>query len=453
MRKIGKIALIVLALNLILSFVALAEPGIINTGGGTVNFRKAPEDRAKIITRIKNRTMIEVLNHSDGWYHVSYEGKEGFIKEPFVQVLSESIGKDIYSNGSTIFLYDSKDEQSKIIGMLNAQQSMTIESIDSEWAFVSTGSIKGYTQTAQIDQFNEAPADSVSREWVEGILQADIILYSEPDNQSDILSTWSRGQGVSVYSYNKKWSLVQILDEGVCGFAKKTSVQLNPMPAQKKMVDDSQFIAPAKAESIAVKALKKYSGFNPGVLTCSQDIALSTDGIRGPMYRFNYTNSKGQYLYAAYIHANTGEVLYTGDYSAFIAKQDISDLKTAAPRVTPSPSDEDTSEDQGEWSKPYPEPASGVEIGEDAARAIADRYLSAKYPRFSELTFSRVSCRHITDPMVDVNFQVPFYMFDYYINDGSEDSASEQLVYGIYINSVTEEIEYCCSAALGEGNG
>lgn len=444
MHRIG--GLLILIMLLVFSFGTLAEVGIVNTGGGTVNFRKAPEDRAKIIMRINNRTEIEVLDHPDGWYHVSYKGKEGYIKEPFVTVLSESVGDEIYSNGSTVIVYDSMDDQSRIVGVFNPQQSMTIEAINSGWAYVSNGKAKGYVQISQIDQLNEHPVAAVSKAWVEGILQRELSLYSSPDVKSDVLSTWPIGTGVSVSPYNNNWSLVQILDEGICGYAKKASVKLNPMPAETTLIDDSQFISAAVAKSTAESALKKYSGFNAKGLTCRQDTALSTNGIRGPMYRFHYSNKNGQYVYAAYVHAYSGELLYTGDYSDFIAKQEAA---KAAQQASQDNAPEGGGKEGGTFSPGNPD---GTEIGKDAARSYADRCLASKYPQFSELTFSSVVCRHETE-QGDHYFQTPYYCFDYYVDDGSGEDASNQLSYTIIFNSVTLEILYTCSAALGEGNG
>ena len=131
------------------------------------------------------------------------------------------------------------------------------------------------------------------------------------------------------------------------------------------------------------------------------------------MFRFNYSNNQGQYVYAAYVHAYTGELLYTGDYSSYAKQQDISDLRTAAPATTQAPSYVYV-DGEPVWDR-TPEPQSGTDIGQSAARSIADRYLSAKYAKFSQQEFSRVSCLQITDPTEAGGFQVPYYQFDYFM--------------------------------------
>lgn len=434
---------------------ALAEPGTVVTSGGRLNMRQSPDDKARIVTKIKNGKTVEVLDHADGWFHITYEGYEGYVKEQYIKLLSAAIGQEIYSNGMTLYLRESMDATSRIVGMVNSQQTMKVEQIDDGWILVSSGVIKGYVRTEEIDQLNEEPAAVATQKWTEGILQKETTLYRDPDKNSEVLSTWPKGQGVSVCPYNKDWSLIQIQDENICGFARKASVSLSPLPTvqpDKQVVDESQYISSSKAKSIAEKALKKYTGFNAKTLICSQDTALSTDGIRGPMFRFNYTNKQGQYVYAAYIHAYTGEVLYTGDFTGFASQHDTSDLRTSPPKTTQDPQWWYDEYGNVVWDR-TPEPQTGTDIGKDAARSVADRYLGAKYPRFSQLSFSRVACRHATDPTEAAGFQVPYYQFDYFVNDGSGDSAAEQLAFSCIVNAYTKEIEYSCAASLDEGNG
>ena len=434
---------------------ALAEPGTVVTSGGRLNMRQSPDDKARIVTKIKNGKTVEVLDHADGWFHITYEGYEGYVKEQYIKLLSAVIGQEIYSNGTTLYLRESMDATSRIVGMVNSQQTMKVEQIDDGWILVASGVVKGYVRTEEIDQLNEEPAAVATQKWTEGILQKETTLYRDPDKNSEVLSTWPKGQGVSVCPYNKDWSLIQIQDENICGFARKASVSLSPLPTvqpDKQVVDESQYISSSKAKSIAEKALKKYTGFNAKTLVCSQDTALSTDGIRGPMFRFNYTNKQGQYVYAAYVHAYTGEVLYTGDFTGFASQHDTSDLRTSPPKTTQDPQWWYDEYGNVVWDR-TPEPQTGTDIGKDAARSVADRYLGAKYPRFSQLSFSRVACRHATDPTEAAGFQVPYYQFDYFVNDGSGDSAAEQLAFSCIVNAYTKEIEYSCAASLDEGNG
>ena len=459
-NQMGKITgkrLLMLFLIIILAaafIYASAEPGTVVTEGGRLNMRKSPEDKAKIVTKIKNGKTVEVLGHENGWYHIRFDGKEGYVKEQFIKLLSDAVGKEIYSNGDTLYLRESPDDGSAIVGMVNSQGAITVEQIDDHWALVSASNTRGYIQVSEINELNDAPVEAATQKWEEGILQKETKLYKSPDNKSEITSTWPKGTGVLAATYNKKWCMIQVSDENAFGFAPVSSVKLSPLPKaeNKNLPTDSEYtISASGAKKTAEKALSNYSGFKASAYTCKQDTMLSCDGIKGPLYRFAYMNKNGQMIYVAYVHCITGELLYKGDYSGFQYDKDIADLRTAAPTTAPRTGYVIIKGDVV-WdpdvvtSTPIP----GTDIGKDEARSIADRYLRAHYPRFSETVFSRVECRHVTDdPMIEGGFKAPWYFVLYYTEDGYIEEG--QLQYAIEINAYTGEINNC--SGPGEGNG
>ena len=441
---------IILAIILVMmQCIACAEPGVVDTRGGKLNMRKSPQDGARIITKISNGAGVEILEHLDGWYRISFRNKEGYVKDQYIRLLTDAVGKEIYSNGATVYVYEAMTKESGIVGMINSQQAMKVEQLTAEWALVSCDDISGYVQTDSIDQLNGEPIAAASNTWEAGVLQSKTVLYKQPNKKSK-LGTYQRGQLVYISKYDKNWSLIWIADEGVYGFAQKPSVKLSPataeeeiQPGENKPFDEDQYISSGSAKSIAEKALKKYSGFNSGKLNCTQDIVLSSNGIKGPMYRFYYFNKKDEYLYAAYVQAYTGDVLYTGDYSGFVYGKGASDLKTAAPTAEPVYEYDES----GNLITPVPQ--AGTDIGQSAARSIADRYLASRYPQFSSMSFSRVQCQHFTE-YYENSFQTPNYQFDYYVRN---ESGSEYMTFEIIIHAYTKEILYCCSDGPGEGNG
>ena len=441
---------IILAIILVMmQCIACAEPGVVDTRGGKLNMRKDPKDGARIVTQISNGAGVEVLEHLEGWYRISFRNKEGYVKDQYIRLLTDAVWKEIYSNGATVYVYEAMTKESGIVGMINSQQAMKVEQLTAEWALVSCDDISGYVQTDSIDQLNGEPIAAASNTWEAGVLQSKTVLYKQPNKKSK-LGTYQRGQLVYISKYDKNWSLIWIADEGVYGFAQKPSVKLSPataeeeiQPGDNKPFDEDQYISSGSAKSIAEKALKKYSGFNSGKLNCTQDIVLSSNGIKGPMYRFYYFNKKDEYLYAAYVQAYTGDVLYTGDYSGFVYGKGASDLKTAAPTAEPVYE----YDRYGNIITSEPPPGT-TEIGKNAARSIADRFLASKYPRFSQINFSNIRCRLITG--ANEAPDGPYYIFDYMVDDGTE---YEKLAFEIEIYAYSGEIFYWSSDDPGEGNG
>lgn len=455
-RRAGfrRICMAVLAVLLLLAqLTAFAEPGtVVTNNGGRLNMRKSPNTKARIIVKIKNGSTVEVLEKKDGWYYIRYDGYEGYVQAPYVRILSEAIGKEIYSNGDTLYLHEAPDENSAIIGMVNSQQSMMLEQISDQWALVSTHNVQGYIQTSQINALNDTPVEAATQKWEEGILQKETKLHKKPDKESEVVSTWPKGTGVLVSTYDKKWCMVQVSDEAAFGFALSSSIELEPLPVVTDLVDESEFtISAAGAKKTAEKALKQFPGFRASNYICVQQSMLSCDGFSGPLYRFAYTNRKGQVIYVAYVHSITGELLYKGDYSGFDYEQNGSNQQTPAPSTTEPPASYVYSfGHELVWDGPTYTPIPGTDIGQSAARSIADRYLASHYPRFSEITFLRVECRHETeDPMIEAGFIEPYYLFAYYVDDVY--SYDGQLQYCIVINAFSGTIDSC--SGPGEGVG
>ena len=433
---------------LLLATTVSAEPGKISTdNGGTLNMRKAPDAKAKIVTRIKNGSIVDILESSadipEGWLHISYGGKEGYVLRQYVKVVSSAIGQEIYSNGNTLYLRESPDEDAAIVGMLNAQQRMSLEEIDEHWALVSNKSVKGYVRIEQIDNLNDQPVAAATQKWEEGVLQKETNLYKSPDKSSEIVSTQYKGTGVAISQYNNKWCLVQVLDENIIGFAPISVLTLTPQEKNTTKVDDSKFTVSASgAKKTAEKALKQYPGFKASNYTCLQETMYSCDGIIGPLYRFLYNNKKGQTIYAAYIHCYTGEVLYKGDYSGFLYDKDVADIRTS-PTPAPTPEPIPAYDDDGNLLTEInmapastPEHMEGTPMSQEEAQIIAERYLSARYPRFTELEYSKMTCHYVDS---DIYSRTPYYSFDYFVSI----EGTDVLQYSIQVHAIYGDIEGC----------
>lgn len=453
MMKTGFRIMAALLLAAALWTAAIADSARVSTGGGKLNMRKNPEDKAKILTTIKNGESVEVTETEGIWAKISYKGQIGYVKREFLKEISGALGKEIYSNGDTLYLRESPDPESPIVGLANAQAELKLEQADHGWALISTKNARGYVPVSQIDQLNDVPAREATQKLEEGILQKETKIYREPDTGSEVIASWPKGTGVYVSVYNKKWSLIQVQESSVFGFVMTSAVSMAPLPAVTDKIDPEKFSVTASgARKTAEKALKQYPGFRASSYICRQETMYQCDGIKGPLYRFVYTNKKGQMIYAAYVHCETGQLLYKADYSGFKYDRDISDLKTAPPPA-PTPEPIPAYDEEGNLlteinlAEPAPmaEHAEGTPMDESKARNIADRYLSAKYPRFSELSYSRVSTRYVDEQ--DAYSRTPYYQFDYWI----EVEGMEVPQYSIAIHAVYGDIEGC--SGPGEGNG
>ena len=127
MMKTGFRIMAALLLAAALWTAAIADSARVSTGGGKLNMRKNPEDKAKILTTIKNGESVEVTETEGIWAKISYKGQTGYVKREFLKEISGALGKEIYSNGDTLYLRESPDPESPIVGLANAQAELKLE--------------------------------------------------------------------------------------------------------------------------------------------------------------------------------------------------------------------------------------------------------------------------------------------------------------------------------------
>jgi hypothetical protein len=62
----------------------------VNTGGYPLNIRADHDGKAEKIGEIPDKTSIEVKEEIDGWYKISYEGKDGWISKKYTTLNSDT---------------------------------------------------------------------------------------------------------------------------------------------------------------------------------------------------------------------------------------------------------------------------------------------------------------------------------------------------------------------------
>ena len=101
---------------------------------------------------------------------------------------------------------------------------------------------------------------------------------------------------------------------------------------------------------------------------------------------------------------------------------------------------------------PIPENAEhvdGTPMSEAEAKAIADRFLSAKYPRFSEMHFDKVTIHLVDTP--ELTRRTPYYNIGYFITVTDDGWVEDLVQYGISIHAIDGEIQTW--SGPGEGAG
>lgn len=75
--------------------------GIVTTGGGKLNIRNGAGTGNGIVTSAPEGTPLTVLGMLDGWYHVVYDGREGYASSDYITLSLDEKGKRTDGSANT----------------------------------------------------------------------------------------------------------------------------------------------------------------------------------------------------------------------------------------------------------------------------------------------------------------------------------------------------------------
>lgn len=436
------VGILLVLLMLLACLAAGAETAAVATPGGWLNMRSEPSAKARVLKRIPNRsTLTYVESVDDTWSLVTYDGTTGYVQTAYLNLVSTAAGKTLYAdNTDAVYLRAAADDDAGITACLDASTPLYVVRVEGEWAVVcytdeAGAEQTGYLRTVRIaQQYSEPqPAPGSSNVNEAGVITAAQKLYERPDRAATVTAELEKDTLLVVLVIEGGWC--RVVTEQHTGYVPVTAVRLTgeqrEMQAPEEAGADNAKLTERQARSIANDALEKvYEDFHVKNMKVIGDRYMAKRGFAGPLYEFAYYQGE-KYVYCAVVHAVTGEVLYTADYTGF--RQVVSS---------------DTGSAQGtQQNKPASKPQVTAEpeqeLSQSAARSRADQYLAGRYPDFSGAQIASVRCRYATE---DGSFDTPYYQFDYFTADG-------QLAYEIMIHAPSGRVLYVYGDLPGEGNG
>lgn len=80
-----------LVLAVCMTAPALAATGTVNTEGSTLRLRSEANTSSTVLTKLPHNSQLDILDEqaSDGWYHVSYKGMEGYVSADYLIVAED----------------------------------------------------------------------------------------------------------------------------------------------------------------------------------------------------------------------------------------------------------------------------------------------------------------------------------------------------------------------------
>ena len=223
LRKVLWLILVTILL-ILLPLETIAEKALVVTGGGTLNVRKEASDKGKIVTKLKNGTMIDVDEIGEVWCHISLDEKSGYVKRQYLKLSEDAVDKTVYAEEGSLFLRMEPDSQSGIVAAVSSYDGLHVLEVLDEWAMVQVNGVIGYIPYEKIASQNEKPVVSAAPVNEQAVTIAEQTVYTMPDFSSAVLTTLPKGSYVVVSRVDDSWCLVS--EDGQYGYILSNSVQL-----------------------------------------------------------------------------------------------------------------------------------------------------------------------------------------------------------------------------------
>lgn len=125
------------------SSTSILAVGIVN---GDVNLRKEANTQSDILTTLSSGTAVSVLADENGWFKVSYDGKQGFMSSEFVTSKSSSSDLTGYAKVTTdvLNMRSAPDTGSSIVAAVAQDEYVEVVGFENGWYKVAYGDYEGY---------------------------------------------------------------------------------------------------------------------------------------------------------------------------------------------------------------------------------------------------------------------------------------------------------------------
>lgn len=100
-QKIMMVLATTIAITLLVGLSALAQTGVVNTS--VLNVREWASQDATIIGKLSDGTKVDIIEASDNWYTISYNGASAFVVSKYIDVINEDAAYTPSTSGLTMY--------------------------------------------------------------------------------------------------------------------------------------------------------------------------------------------------------------------------------------------------------------------------------------------------------------------------------------------------------------
>lgn len=287
----------------------------LSAGTSTLNIRKTMSTKSKVLGKLKNGDVVDVLAIDSSWAKITANGVTGYVQSKYLADLPEDAVTpeptiapekvnyqatiELSSNSSYLNIRKSKSTKAKSLGKLKNGAVVNVIEIDGSWAKITADGVTGYVQNKYLTDLPKAevtpePTVEATEEPQNALYQATIKLSSSSStlNIRKSMSTSAKSLGklksgaeVSVLAVDGKWA--KISANGVTGYVlTKYLVQVeqatpSPTPANDPIpctVTADKLVVYKKASTKADVLDKLAKGDTINVLDVSGNWAMVEKG-------------------------------------------------------------------------------------------------------------------------------------------------------------------------------
>lgn len=229
-------AAVVLGILLCLTAAIGAVPAHAESGAGTVtasalNMRAEPSTSSAVVTTVPRGTVVLVLESSDGWYKVRYQGQTGYMSGEYLTFSTDADGA--FGSGSVTGNYvnvrSGPGTGYPVLGSVSTGQSFSVTGVSGGWYKIGynggTGyisgdylSVGGSTAPAATPAPGSVPASAPAPQiGGVGVITGNYVrMRSGPSTGYSVLGTYNSGTQMTVTGQSGDWYAVSY--NGVSGY-------------------------------------------------------------------------------------------------------------------------------------------------------------------------------------------------------------------------------------------
>lgn len=320
--KIFYIAIILILFLFITSTISFGKNGTVNTN--ELRLRAEPNTTSQIITYLYVGNEVEILETSNEWYKISYQGNEGYVRSDLLDVkednaeatttnetpkIEENASAESETNQQTIIYPIQNTTKSNLkiyilplitstnISNIEQGKTVTVNQVVNNWAYISYENSKGWVRNALLQSLDMTTLEEKSSNTTitKGYINVSAAnLRKTADTAGEILTTVALNTEVNISGEENGWYKVTYGQYN--GYILKTLISETTVTTTTTSRSNEQSRTTTKTGYISVNIanIRTEANTKSTILTkLNQKDQIEIVGEENDFYKININNQTG----------------------------------------------------------------------------------------------------------------------------------------------------------------